>query len=415
MKRFLPLCAFLLLPLYCFIALYSYTPAFEGDEGRYVLFAKNLAEGYYSPPGEVRLWNGPGYPLLLAPLAWFQLSWLWGVLLNPILLFLAVLYFFALIRFYLVERSAILLGLLFGLYPPFLRELNRLLSETFTIFLMTAFLYHMARALRQERQWLHLTLAGCLFGFLCLTKVIFGYLALLALLSFGLVVVVRRSSFTINGCAIAAIALGICAPYLIYVYSLTGRIFYWSTAGGLQLYCMTSPVPAELGSWFTTDLALAGEFPQIAQHRPLFESLVGLSELERDDILKREALNNLRRQPLLYAKRVVVNMGRLLFSYPYTATAQTPNTYLYIVPNMFLVVLGILALPPAIKWWRQLTPEVLLAVMLFGGAFLLSALVSAYERQFRPLVPAVAIWLVFMYTRLIQVHFGPIEKKAGGC
>src|SRR5690349_1086566 len=38
-----------------------------GDEWRYLYYADNLLHGFYSPHDRVFLWNGPGYPLLLAP------------------------------------------------------------------------------------------------------------------------------------------------------------------------------------------------------------------------------------------------------------------------------------------------------------------------------------------------------------
>ena len=41
-------------------------PNLRTDENRYVAYAARLTEGYYSTPGRLNLWNGPGYPLVLA-------------------------------------------------------------------------------------------------------------------------------------------------------------------------------------------------------------------------------------------------------------------------------------------------------------------------------------------------------------
>ena len=54
-----------------------------GDEGRYLYFANNLLSGFYSPPyPEINLWNGPGYPLFLAPFIFFELPLIALRLLN---------------------------------------------------------------------------------------------------------------------------------------------------------------------------------------------------------------------------------------------------------------------------------------------------------------------------------------------
>ena len=40
----------------------------SGDDGRYLSFANNLLNGFYSlPKPNINLWNGPGYPLYLVP------------------------------------------------------------------------------------------------------------------------------------------------------------------------------------------------------------------------------------------------------------------------------------------------------------------------------------------------------------
>jgi hypothetical protein len=43
---------------------------YRGDEVRYLNYAKNLIHGFYSPPyPHIDLGNGPGYSILIAPLA----------------------------------------------------------------------------------------------------------------------------------------------------------------------------------------------------------------------------------------------------------------------------------------------------------------------------------------------------------
>ncbi|MFM7359153.1 MAG: hypothetical protein ACKO1T_11320 [Sediminibacterium sp.] len=54
-----------LLFLYVALAAFGHRNEMEGDEGRYFMFAQNLAQGFYSPREGLNLWNGPGYPLFL--------------------------------------------------------------------------------------------------------------------------------------------------------------------------------------------------------------------------------------------------------------------------------------------------------------------------------------------------------------
>jgi hypothetical protein len=82
-----------------------------------------------------------------------------------------------------------------------------------------------------------------------------------------------------------------CVPYLLYTHSLTGRTFYWGTNGGMSLYWISTPYPSELGSWFSvTDVK---EKPELAPHREFFAKLEQLSDVERDDALKKQAVYNI--------------------------------------------------------------------------------------------------------------------------
>src|SRR5213078_1120660 len=48
----------------------------SGDEWRYIYYANNLLHGYFSPPERVFLFNGPIYPMFLAP--FLKIGWLDG-------------------------------------------------------------------------------------------------------------------------------------------------------------------------------------------------------------------------------------------------------------------------------------------------------------------------------------------------
>jgi len=133
---------------------------------------------------------------------------------------------------------------------------------------------------------LHLAVASLYLAYLALTKVFFGYvIAVAAILCLG-ALLWRRAPELRSALAIFLVALIWCVPYLWYTHSLTGRIFYWGTSGGLSLYCMSTPYPNELGSWFSAQDVK--ENPELAPHREFFAKLEGLSDVEHDDELKKQ-------------------------------------------------------------------------------------------------------------------------------
>jgi hypothetical protein len=71
---------------------------------------------------------------------------------------------------------------------------------------------------------------------------------------------------------------------------------------------------------------------------------------------------------------------------------------------MFVVVLFLLSMVPAVlrpkaipfELWAVLT----FVFIAFGG----STLLSAYDRQFVPLVPGLCVWMGFVYLRLYELN-----------
>src|SRR6266851_5649506 len=82
-----------LLIVYAFVFFVASRPTLEGDEPRYAEFATHLTHGYYSDRPDVNLWNGPGYPLVLAPFVALHLPWRVVKAVNVFFLFGAVVYF----------------------------------------------------------------------------------------------------------------------------------------------------------------------------------------------------------------------------------------------------------------------------------------------------------------------------------
>ena len=394
--------------LYLGIVLLHLWEPLQGDEGRYVKYATNLAHGYYSSPGQIVLLSGPGYPFVLLPFAWLKLPWPLARLANPLFLFLAVLYFFQTLRLYLDEKSAFYFGALFGIYPMFLKYLNFLYTETFALLLVCGFLYHFCHAFAQQvKSWRHAFLASCYLGFLALTKVVFGYVILVGILFFMALYLWRRSYFLKKTFMVCALALLFCVPYLAYTYALTGRIFYWAVYSGSNFYWMTSPFEEELGDWGgggVGHLQASGNPQLIEHHGKFFEALAHSGPVEWDERLKRKALSNIYHYPVKFMKNWICNVGRMLFNYPYSYTPQRMGTLFNIFSVMFIPVFAILSIYPSYVGRSRIPPEIFSILFLGLVAFAGSSLLAAYERQFRILVPFFILWIFVTLKKAVQIE-----------
>ena len=180
-------------------------------------------------------------------------------------------------------------------------------------------LYAIARTTEEgSGRWL--VVGSAALALLALTRVAYGWVLTLMLLGLLVWWVVSRSHQARRLGAMVGLALALCAPWLAYTASETGRFFQWGNSGGLSLYWMSSPHPNDLGDWRQANQVFTDE--ALAPHRPFFETLRGLPLPEQNARLEREALANIVGHPLEYATNVAANVSRLLFDAPYSGTPQ---------------------------------------------------------------------------------------------
>ena len=397
--KFLPLLFY-----YGIVVLVLYSNDFWGDEGRYIMYAKNLLNGYYSPLDDVYLWNGPGYPIVLVPFVFLKLPWLTAKLLNALFLFIAMMYFYRTLRLYIKESLSFSFTYILGIYPPFLRHIHQLVTESLSVFLVCGFLFYFCKAHKDKSiSWAHLLASSFFLGYLALTKIFFGYVILTGLLLYlFLYLWNKRLSFK-KTFLIYLLALIFCLPYLFYTNSLTGKIYFWGNSGGMSWYWMSSPNENELGDWQWTKKVI--ENPQLYEkHQAFFKRIKNLSNLQQDDEFRKRAIENIINHPSKYLKNVAANVGRLLFNYPYTHYNQKLSTYFFIIPNMFVVVFFVVSFYPAFLG-RRLIPHEVYSMLLFGLVALGgSSLLSAYNRQLWPLVPVFMLWISFVISNILKVE-----------
>lgn len=374
-------------------------PTLYGDEAGYLRLADNLVHGTFltGRDDEVtggedypNLWFGPGFPIVLAPLVALGLPVSLIRLLGPVLLFVAVIVFFAFMRLYVGPRAAIAAAAAFGLYLPFYTVLEHLHSETLALLLVVIMLYGTRRYLH-EGGFQHLVVAGSSLGGLALTRVAFGWIVT-ALLAVALLWwVLRRGVAPRRFAGVCCVALAVCVPWLVYTYSVTDRPLYWGSSGGLSLYWISSPFPGEHGDWQQARDVFTD--PALAPHREFFRSLIGRPLVEQDESLVRAGLENIGTQPEEYAENVMANISRMWFDFPYSFRNERIAPLLFVVPNAVVLTALLVSLGLLFGRWQLLPVEAIPFGLFALLTFTLHALLAAYPRMLFPIIP-VLIWLV---------------------
>jgi hypothetical protein len=385
-----------LLAIYLAVIFLASSETFVADEGRYLRFAANLTHGTYALPDQEFLWNGPGYPLLLAAAQSIGISPDAARFLNAGFLYLAVVLFGLLVHLEVGRRWALPSAGALGLYIPFYQSLPLLHTELLTVCLICTFFYALAYA-RHHHSRSALWVAAVFFGYLALTKILFGYILLAGLLAtVAWLCWQPRSAEARRLMIVHLLALATTAPYLAYTYRLTGQPFYWGNSGGSSLYAMSTPFAEEWGDWFGP--VQVHEIPQFARHKPFFDRVATLPPVEQDRRLRQQALRNIREHPTKFAENVTANLSRLFFSFPFSYTPQKLRVLFYVIPNGLLLVaalLGGLVLvanrPAGFRGWVAHVTFIVLTL-------LATAPLSAYARMLFPVVPS------FFYLAIQGAH-----------
>lgn len=157
----------------------------------------------------------------------------------------------------------------------------------------------------------------------------------------------------------------------------------------------------EYGDWNNRRLDRS---PQLKKnHLEFFNSIANLNPIERSDALTKEAIKNIKKHPKKYFTNWLANISRIFFSFPYSYTPQSMKTYFTIIPNMFMVLFGILCACITIVHRKNVKQEIFLllifiAIYLFG-----SSLLSATRRMFFPALPVTGLWLAYILDNFVQI------------
>jgi hypothetical protein len=123
--------------------------------------------------------------------------------------------------------------------------------------------------------------------------------------------------------------------------------------------------------------------------------------VEKDRVLRQQAVKNIREHPAKFARNWVANLGRLFGEYPFSYESPKPMTYLKLAFGLPLMLVSVLSLIPAYAKRRRIPFQVgalfLVGLTYVGG----SSLLSAYNRMLLPVLPLAGFWLCFVAGDLI--------------
>jgi 4-amino-4-deoxy-L-arabinose transferase-like glycosyltransferase len=403
--------------LFLMIVLKSHSDTMDGDEGRYYLMAQNLVNGFYSPPlPNINLWNGPGYPIFLMPFVLLKLPLISITLTNAFLQYFSIILLYYSILKYTNKTVALFFSFFWASYYIAYQELALILTEPFSSFLITLVIYFLSRLNSENnKKPLYSVLLGITFGFLVLTKIIIGYVLLLLILITLLVWLRYSDNIKKKFLFISmVIAFGINIPYLLYTYSITNKLMYWSNAGGMSLYWMSTPYEGEFGDWnnieFTANCGHAKNIPCNADlisknHKEDMDYITSLPIVDQDDAYKKIAVKNIKNNPVKYIRNCASNLGRLFFGIPASYFYQREETLARFPPNCFVVVFILFSFCFTAVNIKKINFEIIFIAVLFLSYLFVSTLVSAYPRQLSIVVPLILFWTAYIGNKSIRLTY----------
>ena len=388
--------------VYGLLSFFRHSEKLIWDEDRYLEYAHNLTQGFYVTDADPNFVNGPAYPLVLVPFVHSPRLWLWARLLNAVFMAGAVGFVWFTLRQYVSVWWALVGALLTGLHPTMLWVSFALMSEPFSMFLITGFVWSFTQALRERRIGSSVVAALFLAG-LILTRVFFGHvLVATACLSIGLLLIKDWRPQLKRALLILAGAFVLCVPYLGYTYAKTGEVLCWSTNSGELLYWMTSHKAGENGHWYGDEDVR--RLPEVfAAHGEFYEKVLKLPILEREAMFKEAALANFKDDPMAVAYNWACNLVRLAFGFPRSHRTEELRQIVLIAVNGPLIIMAMLAGVIGARFWKTMPVEIWL-VMGFAAFYLGGgSLAPALPRYFVLMVPLLWLGVAQVFSRHLRV------------
>ena len=400
-----PYLRFALLLIFYSVAILLFSRNFlRGDEPGYIAYAQNLTSGFLTDSNDVNIWWGPGYPLILSLFLKLSLPLLIARLLNAVFLYLTLIFSYKVLYNFLDEKKSFWITLVIGIYPPLLREMFFLHSEIFSVFILSVCIFLSVKIFNDESRKKYLILLSFLLAYLAVTKVIFGYVySFILIISVVLYFFRKNKLYFKKTIFIYLLALVFCLPYLIYTYSLTGRVFFWGNTGGINLYYATSPYSGEYGDWYGKNIFL--DNPQaVENHKNMLTATDSMKVLQKDNYMREQGIKNFFSHPAKYFYNWFCSAGRIMFNYPYSYSLQKPGTYFFIIPNMFLFVILFFALITGFRKRKKIPGWIYFTLVLAFFYFFLISLLASAARYTSLFYPLMILYISYVFFKFVKIE-----------
>jgi len=388
---------------------YTIPVVLMGDEPRYLEFANNLLKGYFTTKDNLNLWNGPGYPLFLAPFIKIGFDVNKLRLLNAFLQFISIVYLFKTLKNWVSIKYAFGFTLFWGFYFIAYKEMLYVFTETLTSLLVVLIAYKISNS----KKTIDYIFIGLLLGFLSLVKIIFGYVILFCLGLFAIIYLLKKKKDYLKFAFVFMVAFISTLPYLFYTYNLTGRLFYWGNSGGMSLYWMSTPIETEYGDWndatFSAYCNYDTTMPCNAKyfakgHQADYDSIYKFNGILRDDAFKEKAIQNIKAYPFKYVKNIFANAGRLFFGIPNSYNFIRFQHLWRIIPNAFVFCMFLLSIVLGIRKFNKINSVFYFLLAILFAYLGLTLLVSAQQRQLYVVLPIIILWFAWIFENSFQLR-----------
>lgn len=396
-----------LLFLYVIYVLLFAKNELHADEVRYHMFAENLVNGFYTTADNPNLMNGPGYPMFLAAFFSLGLPFIVPKLANALMAFFSVFLLNRSLAHYVPEKIALISSFVLGLYYPMFKWMRLMFSDILSLFILCLFIFLVLKLLRRKAFSLtQMIIPAILLAYLIWVKVFFALVVLTGIITAVLYWLFIRKRVVLKWAALLLFGYLLATPWLIYTYQMTGRVLYWSSNGGEQLYWMSSHLDKEYGNWIESTSVFNRDFPNMDErHLMLYDSAYTMPWVERNDHFFHIAKENIKNDPGGYIYNVISNAIRMVADGPNSYYNQSLRPYFFLFFDLILLVPLVLTIIPAWKNRKALPFEIravcFLILIYWGG----SIFIASIQRYFIVVVPFILLWTTFIYHHFVQISF----------
>ena len=380
-----------------------------GDEPRYLEYAQNLLNGYFSAKGKVDLWSGPGYPLFLAPFIKIGFDVNGLRLLNAFLQYISIVYLFKTLKHWVSIKYALGFAFFWGFYFIAYKEMLYVYTETLTSLLVVLIAYKISNA----KKYIDYIFIGLLLGYLAIVKIIFGYVILFCLGLFAIIYLIKKQQDYLKFSFVFLVAFISTIPYLFYTYNLTGKAFYWGNSGGMSLYWMSTPIETEYGDWNDSSFSAYCNYDTTMpcnakyfakSHQADYDSIYKFNGIQRDEAFKQKAFQNIQSHPVKYVKNIFANAGRLFFGIPNSYNFIRFQHLWRIIPNTFVFCMFLISIVLGIRKFNKIHSVFYFLLTVLFAYLGLTLLVSAQQRQLYVVLPIILLWFAWIFERSFQLR-----------